>query len=164
MAKISIFFGLLLVTLGLSLYVISDLSAAKRWTALIPSGFGVLIGLFGIVSLVPKWRKHAAHIAALLGLLGGIGGFMQGIKGMQKEDPSALAVSGQLLMGIICIIYVGFCVKSFIMARKAMREEARKAATESTQEAQSAPSVPGTAPDSIDDKAEPGAGEDSKAE
>ena len=122
MSKISIFFGLLLVTLGLAFYVATG---SEKITALIPAFLGAAIGLLGMVALVPKYRKHAAHGAALVGLIGILGGLGMGLKTVMSgpvERP--LAVTEQFLMGIICVVYLFFCVKSFIAARKAMKAEA----------------------------------------
>jgi hypothetical protein len=62
------------------------------------------------------------HVAAVVGVLGFLGGFMP----LQRQykltgevdlfKPSA--VSG-LLMSLICAVFVGLCVKSFIDARRA---------------------------------------------
>lgn len=119
MSKISIFFGLLLVTLGLAFFVATG---SEKVTALIPTFLGTAIGVFGMVSLVPKLRKHAAHGAALIGLIGVLGGLGMGTKTVMAgnvERPAA--VIEQFLMGVICVVYLVFCVKSFIAARKAMK-------------------------------------------
>ncbi|MGK0185045.1 MAG: hypothetical protein ACI9R3_000820 [Verrucomicrobiales bacterium] len=126
MSKISIFFGLLLVTLGLAFYVATG---SEKVTALIPSFLGAVIILLGAVALVPKFKKHAAHGAALAGLLGILGGLGMGLKAVMSagdiEHP--LAVTEQFIMGIICVFYLILCVKSFIGARKAMKAAATTA-------------------------------------
>ena len=125
MSKISIFFGLLLVTLGLAFYVATG---SEKITALIPTFLGVPIMILGLIALVPKYRKHAAHIAALFGLFGVLGGLGMGLKTVMSgtvERP--LAVAEQFIMGIICVVYLVLCVKSFISARKAMKAEAAAA-------------------------------------
>ena len=125
MSKISIFFGLLLVTLGLAFYVATG---SEQTTALIPTFLGCFIMLLGMIALVPKFRKHAAHGAALAGLIGILGGLGMGLKTMisgNVERPPAVAE--QLIMGVICVGYLAFCVKSFISARKAMKASASSA-------------------------------------
>jgi hypothetical protein len=62
------------------------------------------------------------HLAAMVGLLGAIGGFMPLIRQYNKTgsfDPlKPSAVAGELMI-LICLVFVGLCVKSFIAARKA---------------------------------------------
>ena len=121
MSKISLFFGLLLFTVGLAFYVATG---SEMVTALIPAFLGGLIGILGLVALVPKFRMHAAHVAALVGLIGVLGGLGMGLKTAFSGDiERPLAMVEQLLMGAICLVYLGFCVKSFIQARKAMKAE-----------------------------------------
>ena len=125
MSKISIFFGLLLVTLGLAFYVATG---SENTTALIPTFLGCLIMLLGVIALIPKFRKHAAHGAALagcLGVLGGLGMCLKTVTSGNVERP--LAVAEQFIMGTICVVYLVFCVKSFIAARKAMKASASPA-------------------------------------
>jgi uncharacterized membrane protein len=91
-------------------------------TALIPAFFGLVIGICGLLAFNAKFRKHAMHLAAMVGLLGAIGGFMPLIRQYNKTgsfDPlKPSAVAGELMI-LICLVFVGLCVKSFIAARKA---------------------------------------------
>jgi hypothetical protein len=93
-------------------------------TALIPAFIGGLIGICGVLALNPKYRKHAMHFAAMVGLLGAIGGFMPLIRQYNKTgsfDPmKPSAVAGELMI-LICAVFVGLCVNSFIQARKARK-------------------------------------------
>lgn len=97
-------------------------------TALIPAFFGAVIGICGVLALNAKFRKHAMHLAAMVGLLGAVGGFMPLVRQYNKTgsfDPTKpSAISGELMI-LICLVFVGMCVNSFIQARKA-----RKAASE----------------------------------
>ena len=91
-------------------------------TALIPAFFGGLIGVCGVLALNPKYRKHAMHLAAMVGLLGAIGGFMPLIRQYNKTgsfDPTKPSAVAGGLMILICAVFVGLCVNSFIRARKA---------------------------------------------
>jgi hypothetical protein len=91
-------------------------------TALIPAFFGAVIGICGMLAFNPKFRKHAMHLAAMVGLLGAIGGFVPLVRQYNKTgsfDPfKPSAVAGELMI-LICLVFVGLCVKSFIAARKA---------------------------------------------
>ncbi|MDA0814113.1 MAG: hypothetical protein O3C21_17200 [Verrucomicrobia bacterium] len=51
MSKISIFFGLLLVTLGLAFYVATG---SEKTTALFPTFLGCFIMLLGVISADPE--------------------------------------------------------------------------------------------------------------
>lgn len=119
MPKISIGFGLVLVGMGLGAYLSSD---SKSVTALIPSFFGVAILLSGVLgALFHKARMHVMHLAALVGLLGTLGGLGMGLPKLgallsgTAERPTAVAM--QIAMGVVCLIFLGICIKSFVDAR-----------------------------------------------
>ena len=112
--KLSITVGILLIGLGVILYISTG---SKSLTAMIPSVFGVPILLCGIVAKNENKRKMAAHIAALFGLLGTLGGLGMGMKKILTKDVGAAAV-GMIIMGLLCLIYLIACIKSFIAARK----------------------------------------------
>ncbi len=119
MPKLAIVFGAILDVIGTVAFVMTG-----AVTSLIPSFFGTVILLCGIVALVrPGLRKHVMHVAALFGLLGTAGGLGMGLPklGTLLEGTSQrpLAVSMQLAMGVICLVFVALCVKSFIDARRA---------------------------------------------
>ncbi len=123
MARLAIFFGLLLIAVGLVGYFQPDLFGAYDQTkisptALIPAFIGAGIALCGLLTVaMPNLRKHAMHVAALLGVFGFLGGFMP-LRSSEFNMSKASAVSGALLSGI-CLVFIILCVKSFIDARKA---------------------------------------------
>jgi uncharacterized YccA/Bax inhibitor family protein len=100
----------------------ADALAPKKvsMTTLIPAGVGVaLLACVAGVIYLPKARKHIMHVAAMIGLIGFIGGFVPIFRsetGFSFENP---AIRTGLLMSLICGVFVGLCVKSFIDARKA---------------------------------------------
>ena len=112
--KLSISVGTALILLGLILYISTG---SKSVTALIPSFFGVPILACGFIAKNEHRRKMAAHIAVLFALLGSLGGLGMGIK-KTASDGLGSAQIGQLVMGIICLIYLVACIRSFISARK----------------------------------------------
>ncbi len=118
MTKISLGFGLLLIVLGVAFYYATKQASM---TALIPAFFGVAILICGLIAIKPSARKHAAHVAALVGLLGIAGGFGMSIPKFMKGEAN-LATLEQLIFGIVCAVYVFFCVRSFIAARKAKKK------------------------------------------
>jgi hypothetical protein len=95
-------------------------------TALIPAGVGAAFLLcVGAVLYNTALLKHAMHAAAVVGVVGVIGGFMPVIRS-GSLDWNKMGVKIGLLMSLICAVFVGLCVKSFIDARKA-REAGRPA-------------------------------------
>jgi drug/metabolite transporter (DMT)-like permease len=93
-------------------------------TALIPAFIGAVLAVCGLLAFNDKFRKHAMHLAAAVGLLGAIGGFMPIIRQISKTgefDPTKpSAIAGELMI-LICLVFVGLCVNSFIQARKARK-------------------------------------------
>jgi hypothetical protein len=98
-------------------------------TALIPAFVGGVLAVCGLLAFNDRFRKHAMHLAAVVGLFGFVGGFMplqrqyKNTGTLDVTKPSA--VSG-ILMIVICAVFVGLCVNSFVQARKARK--AREAA------------------------------------
>lgn len=93
------------------------LSESRSPTAFIPAGFGVLLGIFGLIATKESARKHAMHGAAVVGLLGLLGGFGMGIKKVVSEP--GLAAYSQLFLGLVSLVFLVVCIRSFIAARKA---------------------------------------------
>ena len=67
MSATTILIGLLLVIEGLLGFFTTG---AVHPTALIPSGFGLLITLSGLLARKEKFHMHAMHVAVLLALIG----------------------------------------------------------------------------------------------
>lgn len=91
-------------------------------TALIPAFIGGVLALCGLIAFNDKLRKHAMHLAAMVGLFGAIGGFMPIVRQISKTgefDPTKPAAISGILMIVICVAFVGLCVRSFVQARKA---------------------------------------------
>ena len=124
MPKLAIIFGLILDILGVASFVATG---AAHFTALIPSVFGTIIFLCGILAHVrPDLRKHAMHVAAVFGLLGTLGGLGMGLPKigavMAGTAQRPVAVAMQISMGLIALVFLALCVKSFIDARRAKPE------------------------------------------
>ena len=119
MAKVTLFFAGLLIALGLVGYIGTG---SQHPTALIPAGFGLLLGIFGFLAISPNEgrRKLFMHINVTLGLVGflatvmGLVNFLSGKLGDRPE-----ATQSKAAMSAICLVYVMLCVRSFIAARKA---------------------------------------------
>ena len=122
MAKVTLVFAALFIALGLAGYIGTG---SEHPTALIPAALGVLLGIFGALSLSPDAgrRKLFMHINVTLGLLGFLGtvmGLIQWIgmlAGNAVKNPPA--TESKAAMALLCLVYVALCVRSFIAARKA---------------------------------------------
>lgn len=119
MAKTTILFGALLTLLGLITYFGAEsLGASKRSvTALIPAFVGVPLAILGVVAQRPGARKHAMHAAAALALLGFLASAGRFIA--VGAAPTSVGPAALLIMAILCGVFVGLCVRSFIAARRA---------------------------------------------
>ncbi len=122
MAKLTIAFGILLILLGVAGYVYTG---SIHPTALIPSGFGLAFVLFGVMANTENSKKrmlwmHISVTVALLGFLGTIKADIDTIRlsrGVEFPHPAAVLEKGA--MSLLCLLYVLFCVRSFIAARRA---------------------------------------------
>jgi hypothetical protein len=122
MAKLTIAFGILLILLGVAGYVYTG---SIHPTALIPSGFGLAFVLFGVMANTENSKKrmlwmHISVTVALLGFLGTIPADIDTIRlsrGVKFPHPAAVLEKGA--MSLLCLLYVLFCVRSFIAARRA---------------------------------------------
>lgn len=122
MAKVTLVFAVLFIALGLAGFIATG---SEHPTALIPAALGLLLGIFGALSLSsnPSRRKLFMHINVTLGLLGFLGTVMGLIQWFQmlagatvKNSP---ATESKAIMALLCLLYVALCVRSFIAARKA---------------------------------------------
>jgi len=125
MPALSIIFGFLLVALGGGFFVGTG---ATHYTALIPTYLGLVIFLCGAAGItVPKLRMHVMHVAALLGLIGALGGLGMALKAFPNlmagtlTEVEQIAMSEKFAMGVISVVFVALCVKSFIDARRARK-------------------------------------------
>ena len=119
MAKVTLVFAVLLIILGLGFYLGTG---SKAPTALIPTWFGVALGVFGFLAISPSEtrRKLFMHINVTIGLLGFLGAAGRAISVLASgRTPDQIALTAQFLMAGLLLIYVILCVRSFIAARRA---------------------------------------------
>ena len=131
MYKTTILFGVLLIATGLAEYFGTG---AEQKTALIPSVFGVVLLVCGLLASNENRRMLAMHIAVLFGLLGAIGVIPTLLKTLLKEDQPLAALVAKTVTLVLCVVFVGLCVRSFIAARKAREAAAAEVMDESTEE------------------------------
>ncbi|GIW75689.1 MAG: hypothetical protein KatS3mg104_0752 [Phycisphaerae bacterium] len=134
MAKVTIIYGVILVLLGFGAYGLglAGLMGNKASpTALIPSVFGLILVLLGLVGqFKPSINMHVMHAAVLIALLGCLASAGMGIPKLIRYATDSLPPEApvrvgawvtQTLMAFILAVYVAQCVKSFISARRQRR-------------------------------------------
>jgi hypothetical protein len=127
MAPIAIVFGVLLAALGPILFFLSD-PEKQSPTAFIPSAFGVLLIICGILARNEKLRMHAMHAAALVGLLGFLMPLGRVIyAATQPTFQFGLAAGGSLTMAVLSGVFLALCIKSFIDIRILRKKQAAEA-------------------------------------
>jgi hypothetical protein len=120
MSKLTIVFGVLLVLLAVIGFVSTG---SAHPTALIPAGLGLFFILFGVMANTPDSKKrmlwmHISVTVALLAFLGTIPADIDSIRlSHGVEFPHPAAVLEKAAMSLLCLIYVLFCIRSFINAR-----------------------------------------------
>ena len=126
MAKVTYVFGILLIALGLIGFWGTG---SIHSTALIPTWFGLALAVGGLLAISPSEgrRKLFMHINVTVGLIGLIGAIVLALHeyGHARSlgvDPDWKALSAQLAMAGLLLIYVNLCVRSFIQARRSRQE------------------------------------------
>ncbi len=118
MPSTTIVTGIILILIGIAGYVFSIIDGNTSLTALIPSAFGVLLVILGIIATYSEGlRKHLMHAAMVVGLIGFLIPTFRLISQMSSIKIS-LAVLSQALMAIVCLFYVILGIQSFVNARK----------------------------------------------
>lgn len=111
--------ALLLIIIGIGGYFLGGMASV---TALIPAFFGIPILISALIAT--KNLKLGMHLAAVFTLLGFIAPLGRIIPTAAKgEFALNLATISQLLMVLICGVFLVLCIKSFKAARKARREQ-----------------------------------------
>ena len=127
MYKVTIFFGVLLLATGLAGYFGTG---AKQLTALIPAALGLILLVCGFLASNENRRMMAMHIAVMVGLIGAIGV----IPTLFKKDQPAAALAAKSVTLVLCVVFVGLCIRSFIEARKAREATAAESGEDSDSE------------------------------
>jgi hypothetical protein len=121
MAKLTIGFGILLILLGVFGYVATG---SAHPTALIPTWIGILFVIFGLMANTEDAKKrmlwmHVSVTVALLTFLGMIPAAIDCFRLAHGVSfPYPAAVEEKAALGLFSLIYVLFCVRSFIAARR----------------------------------------------
>ena len=122
MAKVTLVFAALLIALGLVGFIGTG---SQHYTALIPTWFGVALGISGLLAISPSEsrRKLFMHINVTIGLLGFLGAAIEAVRGYVHATsagfhPDMIALASKLTMAGLMLVYVLLCVWSFIAARR----------------------------------------------
>lgn len=125
MAKVTLLFAIALIVLGLVGYFGTG---SQHATALIPTWWGLALGLFGFLAMSPSEarRKLFMHINVTIGLLGFLGATVEAIRGYVHatslgHEPDRIALASKVTMASLLLVYVILCVRSFINARRARK-------------------------------------------
>lgn len=113
----AIWFGRLLILLGILGYAYGLTSGPASVTALIPAAFGVVLMLLGhIAAARENLRKHLMHAAVLVAVIGFL--MTAGRLALKFSELSLSAgVVSQAVMAVICLVFVILAVRSFVAAR-----------------------------------------------
>ena len=119
MVHTTIGLGIILIVLGLIAFLTTGMQSV---TALIPTFFGIVFLVLGLIGSKEKARKMVMHIAMVIALLGFIGtfsgliNFFTLISGGEVARPAAVIT--QTIMALLLIYYLASGIKTFINARK----------------------------------------------
>jgi hypothetical protein len=118
MPKITLIFSLLYIALGLAAFF---LTGAVHKTALIPSYFGVVLLVLGLLGQKENLRKHLMHAALLVALLALLGTARSLPKLPSAFDGTAArppAIYAQAATAVLSIAFLSLGIRSFIQARR----------------------------------------------
>jgi mannitol-specific phosphotransferase system IIBC component len=119
MARLTIVFGALLTAVGIVGYIFTG--------GIHSVFFGIVLIICGLAANTENSRKRMLwmHIAVTIGLLGFlVPGTMSAVQVAQAHNrgialPYPARVDEQVIVALICLVFVILCVRSFIAARRA---------------------------------------------
>lgn len=118
MPSISIICGVLLILIGIAGYLNGVTNDKASVTALIPSFFGLILVVSGMLGRKYEGsRKHLMHGAILVALLGFIATAGRLMSKMSELSASP-AVLSQAATAIVCLAFVILAIRSFAAARR----------------------------------------------
>jgi uncharacterized membrane protein HdeD (DUF308 family) len=127
LGKLTMFFGVLLVALGVTAYYLTD---SMHTTQLAPAVLGLALLLCGALANTEDSRRRMLwmHVAVTLGLLGFLASGALVVlafvwaHGVPFGEP--MTVESRGAMCVLCAIFVALCVRSFIAARRGRKATA----------------------------------------
>jgi hypothetical protein len=137
MPVLTIVFGLLIALVSGGTWVASGSpTGLSQLSPVFVAAGGLLLAGLGALALAGEGvRKHAMHLAAALGLLGFLAAAGRFIAAAAEgKDLTQLGPLSVAAVAVLCGVFEGLCVKSFIDARRARKRKADAAQ----------PPIPGT--------------------
>lgn len=128
MAKTTLYFAAVFLVQGAVVYLGTGRNSI---TALIPAVFGLLLGALGLLAQSDdsKRRMFVMHLAATLGLLGflypGVDVALAVVRHMHGQRPlhPRTMVEDEMVLSLLCLVYVLLCVRSFVAVRRTRAAE-----------------------------------------
>ena len=127
MVRLTRVVGIVLMVLGVVYFV---MTGSVHRTSLIPSGFGLVLFVCGVLAATENDKRRALwmHIAVTIGLIGFL---FPGFRAGKALAGSTALTAGQhtaaqesLIMAAICAVFTALCVRTFIANRSARTAEA----------------------------------------
>jgi len=124
LGKLTMFFGVLLVALGVTAYLLTD---SMHRSQLAPAVLGVVLFLCGVLANTENSKRRMLwmHVAVTLGLLGFLASgavvVMEFVWAHGEPFGEPMTVESRVAMCVVCLIFVALCVRSFIAARRGRR-------------------------------------------
>ena len=124
MAKVTIWFGVVLIVLGMWGFIATG---SAHPTALIPAYFGLVLAISGGLATTENAKRrmlwmHIAVTVGLLGFLGTVAAVVDEVRMLRGTVfPHPIAVEEKAAMSLLCLAFVLLCVRSFIAARRARK-------------------------------------------
>src|SRR5665213_1974351 len=121
------FFGVLLLALGVTAYVLTD---SMHRSQLAPAVLGVVLILCGVLANTENGNRRMLwmHVAVTLGLLGFLASgamvVMEYVWAHGEPFVEPMTVESRGAMCVVCLIFVALCVRSFIAARRGRKATA----------------------------------------
>lgn len=118
MPKTTIIFSILFTLVGILAF---SLTGAVHKTALIPTYFGIVLLVLGLLGQKENLRKHVMHAALLVVLLALFGTARSLLKLPSAFDGTAerpFAIYAQAVTALLAITYLALGIRSFIQARR----------------------------------------------
>ena len=114
----AIVFGALLVLTGVIGYIHGLMNDKASLTAFIPAAFGLVMAILGLAANAKEsLRKHLMHSAVVVGLLGFLVPAGR-LASKFSELTFSAAVVSQLVMALLCLVFVILAIRSFVAARR----------------------------------------------
>jgi hypothetical protein len=113
MQNITYGYAAFLLLLGLGGYALTGAT-----TSLIPAFLGLPVLGLAFAARRPSWRKTAMHIALAIGALGLFAALSRLLPGLLSGAAFSSATMALGLLALSSLIYLGFGIRSFVMARR----------------------------------------------